>query len=44
MFEKWISNERQNSNLKKVRDRLLPKLLSGSIEIKQELEKLDEAS
>ncbi len=40
-FERYQLNLEQINNLSKVRDRLLPKLISGSIEIKEEL---DEAS
>ncbi len=41
LYEKIEANVRQNASLRLIRDKLLPKLLSGSIEIKQEL---DEAS
>lgn len=41
MYKKLRENHEQTQTLIKLRDRLLPKLLSGSIEIKQEL---DEAS
>ena len=40
LFSKIESNVKQNKTLKEIRNRLLPKLLSGSIEIKQELKEV----
>lgn len=33
LFQEWMSNKCQNSKLKEIRDSLLPKLLSGEIDI-----------
>ncbi|ENM3852191.1 restriction endonuclease subunit S [Vibrio cholerae] len=37
LYTKWISNFRENSQLSELRDTLLPKLLSGDIELSAEL-------
>ncbi|ENI4485176.1 restriction endonuclease subunit S [Vibrio fluvialis] len=37
LYAKWISNFRENSHLSELRDTLLPKLLSGDIELSAEL-------
>jgi type I restriction enzyme S subunit len=44
LFNKWILNEQQNLGLSKIRDKLLPRLISGKITIQKAEELLEEAS
>jgi type I restriction enzyme S subunit len=44
IFERWITNKNQEQLLTKIRDKLLPRLISGKITIQKAEELLEEAS
>jgi type I restriction enzyme S subunit len=44
LFERWITNRNQEQLLSKIRDKLLPRLISGKITIQKAEELLEEAS